>query len=490
MSRRDAHGAVSKPQNGLTRRRFLRAGLAGAAAGLGGGLVLGSCRTGRRTGRPNVFLITIDTLRADHLGCYGYTRQTSPFLDRFAADALVFENCFSHAPNTWASIASLLSGYLPHETRVMLDFPVPEGIPNLPEALRAQGYTTLGVVSNFVLRRGRGWERGFDVYDDSLPQRETSRGMAEKRATDATDQALRLLERHRDEDLFLWVHYQDPHGPYDPPGEFRDLFLHRTGDTRATRRPPLKQNRVNSGWGGIPSYQQLGDHRDYDFYVARYDAEIRYADSQIRRLVEGIRALGWYDDSLMLITADHGEGMGEKNYYFGHGENLYGSLTRVPLLARFGDGATGRRADFVQHIDVVPSILSSLGVPTGARLRGGDLRAASADPREIFGAMVSVGAMHDYESFVIYDGVKLIDQPAVPGLNRKRQLLFDLTRDPSEQLDRTDDPAYAERRRSLSSRLARLKQDDRLGLLRSLFEGHRELSDEERETLRALGYVE
>jgi arylsulfatase A-like enzyme len=346
------------------------------------------------------------------------------------------------------------------------------------------------VVSNFVLRFGRGYERDFDTYDDAMAQVEGNRDLVERRGRDTTDRAIELLERAPRENVFLWVHYQDPHGPYTPPREYRDLFRHRAGSARGTRPDELSLNRVNSAWGGIPRYQRLGDHRSYDYYVSQYDAEIRFVDDEIGRLVHAIDRLGLYDDGLLVVTADHGEGMGEHDYYFGHGENLYDSLVRVPLLARFGDGAVGRRRDPVQHVDLLPTLLRRLDLPVDPRLRGRDLRATPLAPTEIFGAMMSVGARSDYESYLIHDGMKLIDQPPAPELERPRRRLYDLDADPGEERDLAGEPSRAPQLAALVSRLAALRADDRLGIDRSLFEGHRELTEEETAVLRSLGYVE
>ena len=152
-----------KSTNGLNRRDVLKYGLYGSlAAGLPQALWL-KPRPGKK--RPDVILVSVDTLRPDHLTCYGYSRDTSPDIDRLAAESLLFEKCFSHAPSTGASLASLLSGFLPHETKVTNKTILSAGVEMLPEILRGYGYKTAAVVSNYVLRENRGWEQGFDVYD-------------------------------------------------------------------------------------------------------------------------------------------------------------------------------------------------------------------------------------------------------------------------------------------------------------------------------------
>ena len=277
--------------------------------------------------RPTIILITVDTLRPDHLGCYGYSRDTSPAIDHFAKEAMLFENCLSHAPVTSSSCASLLSGFLPHETKVFENAPLPLEVTTLPEILQQHGYKTAAVVSNYVLRKTRGWEQGFQLFDDTMTNREMVRNYPERIAEHTTQQAIKFLKQFNNVQLFLWIHYQDPHGPYTPPDAFADLFI----DSAQTPRT-LKLNQNVNGLGGIPAYQKLGTHTDYHYYVSQYDSEIRYLDEHFKQLMDALKTLDRYDNSLIVFTADHGEGMGENNYYFAHGDYLYNSQIHVPLV--------------------------------------------------------------------------------------------------------------------------------------------------------------
>ena len=198
----------------LSRREMLKYSLCiGLTAGLCGSIWLGGCTKPQPRKRPNIILITVDTLRADNLSCYGYNRNTSENLDRFAADAMLFENCLSHAPVTSSSLTSLLSGFLPHETKVFENLPLPKEVDTLAKMLQRQGYKTAGVVSNFNLRRKAGWSEGFAIYDDNMVAYEQVRGLPERTAEHTTNRAIEVLKELNSEQLFLWVHYQDPHGP-------------------------------------------------------------------------------------------------------------------------------------------------------------------------------------------------------------------------------------------------------------------------------------
>jgi len=149
---------------GTSRREILKYGLYGSLApSLAGALWLSGCERKRHKKRPDVLLISVDTLRADHLGCYGYYRNTSPNIDRFAREGLLFKNCFSHAPETRPSFASILSGFLPHEARVLENVPLPAELQTLAEILRGEGHRTAAVVSNFVLQKRNVWKQGFAI---------------------------------------------------------------------------------------------------------------------------------------------------------------------------------------------------------------------------------------------------------------------------------------------------------------------------------------
>jgi arylsulfatase A-like enzyme len=426
--------------------------------------------------RPGVIWIMVDTLRPDHLGCYGYPRETSPAIDRFCREALVFEDCLSHAPETRYSVASMLTGFYPHETGVFEAVALSDGVETLAEILGSQGYETAAVISNYVLSRGRGYEQGFDVYDDTMTDVEAVRPWPERIATRTTDAAIEILRQERHRPLFLWIVFQDPHGPYTPPAD----YLRMPGPWKGpAREVPL--NRGLSGRGGIPSYQQLGSS-DFGFYVSRYDGEIRYLDAQFDRLIAELRRQGLYDDTLIVFTSDHGEGMGEHDYYFAHGENLYASQTRVPLILRWGDRLVGRRSETVQHVDLVPTVLGVVGIDPDPRLRGRDLREPGEVGVEVFSEMSSPLVEERFKFSLVQDELKLIYTPAL-----ERYELYDLVNDPAETDDRVDDPQQRARLTEMKSALHRLRAEDRLLLDAGPPPA---LSDEERRKLEALGYLE
>ena len=432
---------------------------------------------------PSVILITADTLRADHLGAYGYTRDTSPNFDAFVAGALLFENAFSHAPQTHTSFSSILTGFLPHETRVLDLAPLPAEVDTIAELLQRAGYTTHAVVSNYLLRHqtrwrdGQGWAQGFDSYDDEMNQRELIRPQPERTARETTDRAIEIIRRSKGKPLFLWVHYQDPHGPYAPPPEFAAAV----GEAPEERRL-LRLNRTRSGAGGIPLHQRLPGRRNYFHYVWQYDGEIRYFDHQLGRLFAALKKAGLYDTSLILFTADHGEGMGEHEFYFSHVGRLFHGLTHVPLVLKHGDRLSGRRRDYVQHLDIVPTLASAAGIELDPRLRGTDLRRRTPEGREIFAVVQSPLDRDGERASLVVDGLKLVKNRDTGEIQ-----LYDLRADPAEEHDLAGEPDRRTDRDRLEHRLERMRHADRLAL------GEQEpdpLTSEEREALRALGYRE
>ena len=312
----------------------------------------------------NVLLVTVDTLRADHLSSYGFELPTSPHIDALAAQGALFERAVAASSSTAPSHASILTslyprqhsiGYRNGDTRL-------EGAATLAELLRARGYATGAFVGNVVLRRRTGLDRGFESYDDQLPAPEANRPLVfERRARDTTERALAWLERAEDP-FFLWVHYQDPHGPYDPPDGYSDGFA-------AIREPdeePLPRLESSLAYGGIPAYQALPGLTRASEYRARYADEIRYTDHWIGELLAAPRLR----DAIVVLTADHGESLGERGRYFMHGTTTLPPEAHVPLIVRAPGIAPGRLGTTVSHVDIVPTILELAGVPAPEGLRG------------------------------------------------------------------------------------------------------------------------
>lgn len=445
---------------------MLLAGILALAAGCGGGRPA--------LERPHVLLLTVDTLRADHLGAHGYARDTSPNVDRLADHGLRFRRAYANAPETCPSFASIMTGYLPHETQVTTNLVyLPDAIETLAEMLEAEGYTTAAFVSNFVLRTETQFDQGFDIYDDTMTELETNRQMPERTAEATADAAIAWLEEaNPDEPLFLWVHFQDPHGPYTPPDEHATRF---DDDGRGVSRP-LVINPTISGNGGIPAYQKLGDHVDAAHYIARYDAEIRYFDEQFGRLLDSIERHLGLDRAFTVFTSDHGEGMGEHDYWFAHGENVYAGVLHVPLVihgaTHDGRVPSGTSPIAVQLVDIVPTVRDAVGLAPIEGLRGQSLLATELVDAPVF------SETRRYRS--------LIRGRLGLTLDRKlgRSYLFDLEADPGQTREiGRQQPAVVE---ELLGVLERIENEDRLGVHAVVPEIHATAIEQ----LRKLGYLD
>ncbi len=330
--------------------------------------------------RPiDLLLISVDTLRADRLGSYGSPLGLTPELDALAARSLVFEAAFAPTSFTRPSVSALLTGRYPEETGVFSNLsPLPASVPTLATWLRARGYRTAAVVSNSILSAEAGLERGFERYDDRMQERELTRPRLERSAPRTTDAALAWLEDSAADPrpFFLWVHYQDPHGPYTPPDAYREAY--RDLERRPDDPPALPLGANNAGLHSLPPYQAIGEEREPAFYRAGYDGEVRLADEAIGRLLRSALVRNAADTLVIAFTADHGEALGEGGMWFAHASSLVDALVRVPLLLRVPGQAPARRTEIASLVDLVPTLLAACGVAIPPDLLGRNLLAPAA----------------------------------------------------------------------------------------------------------------
>lgn len=396
--------------------------------------------------QPNVILITIDTLRADHLGCYGYKENTSPNLDRFASEGMLFKRCYAQASETAASLTSLLTGHYPHETTVTKnEIPLPLQLTTMAEYLKKEGYTTGAIVANYVLRKRNRFDQGFDFYDDSFPDTVPTRKTAEKNALSVTAAATQWLDKNASKKFFLWLHYMDPHGPYTPPAPYKDQFFWDKAE------PDLAFCPNEKGKGGIPTYQRLGDNKKRSFYVAQYDGEIAYLDNALGSLLKTIEQKGLLENSIVVITADHGEEMGEHGYYFAHGETLYTSSLHIPLIIRYGSKKDVVEIP-VQSVAILPTILKEMGIKNLTELPGQDLFGAEK-PGPIF------SEIRHYQSLIDGDRAVLFDSKT------GQTSLYDLGKDRLELRNiPTTTSSVKKRKKSLLEQLRKISLQNKLDL--------------------------
>jgi arylsulfatase A-like enzyme len=325
--------------------------------------------------RPSVILLVVDTLRADYLSCYGHSTRTTPNIDRLAADGHLFENAYSAMPTTLPSHSSLMTSLYPSELGVTRNGQfVPSQALTLAEVLKSEGYTTAAFVGSYALNHRYRLNQGFDLYSDGgdRPQRP---------AGEVCAQAIQWL-RQRPRQFFLFLHFYDPHTPYFAPQPFRDTF-------RAPNHP------VPAGVEFSLNPEDLSPEAQAAI-VRAYEAEIAYTDHVIGEFLVELNTLGLAENTLLVLTSDHGENLTELidryGYGFDHGEFLYRHQIWVPLIFHLPTATrtsrTGRHREVVSLIDVMPTILDFLGVRRPGGLRGTSFRraleGAQLEPRPAF----------------------------------------------------------------------------------------------------------
>lgn len=311
--------------------------------------------------RPDVLLVTVDTLRADYVHSYGFGPETTPHVDALAARGVLFESAIAASTATVPSHASIMtSRYVrEHSVGAWNGATRLEGAPTLAEAFREAGYDTAAFVSNVVLKARSGLDAGFDVYDDELPVAEANRGLYfERVARQTVSRANAWLARRGEAPFFLWVHLQDPHGPYTPPEPWADLVPEvpmRTGIE-------LPVMRTNRGRGGLPAYQALdGVHRAAR-YAGLYAGEIAFADHWLGVLFDEARRAADRRGLVVVFTADHGESLDEDGFFFQHGHATTPEQAHVPLVIAAPGLAPRRVSGVVSHVDLAPTVLELAGL--------------------------------------------------------------------------------------------------------------------------------
>lgn len=376
------------------------------------------CGSPEPTGPPNFLFITVDALRADHLGIYGYERDTSPHIDKFFRDGAVYEFAYSTEANTSPSVVSFLSGTLPQDNGVRLLLQhVPDDMMLVSDYLSDAGYHTAGIVSNIVLTsEAMSLNLHFDYYDDYVDEKEPYRNVYERNARATTDAGIHWMVTAYDPNkpYFLWLHYQDTHGPYRPPPDKPVSFSHDE---------PLRINISR-----VPDYQREPGVNDGLEYVDLYDEELAYMDHHVGRLLEVFKKEGLLNNTVVIFSADHGESMMEHERWFTHGYHVYDEITRVPLLFRFPDRKPSNRVpNRVSLVDLTPTILSLAGLEAPSDIRGRDLSVLQGD-RPVYAQGGEWRSMHLADrKWIIKVQTKNPDPPI-------RSVYYELDTDPKELL--------------------------------------------------------
>lgn len=453
----------------FVRRKATRFGLYGwLALTLSMGLV-GCSRGG--VAKPNIVLITLDTTRVDHLGCYGYDRATSPNIDRLAEESVKYRRAIATSSWTLPSHASLFTGKVttshgarydpegPLRLKDAIDGPeswnfyrargLSEGEETLAGILRDSGYETGAVVAGPWMKQVFGLAAGFDHYDDG--EISTVNG---RRAASVTDSAWRWIEQVRDRPFFLFLNYYDPHGPLTPPPELANRYL--SPDTRLEKGKRLSR----------------------DQYLALYDAEILYMDQHLGRLLRKLEEEALYEETWIIVTADHGELFGEHGK-MGHGHHLFQEEVHIPMLIKYprGEEPPGISDELISLTDILPLVCRRLGLPLPQGIQG---TAPGGEGHPVIAETYPLPSFTSEGSWrALFSGnFKLLWTSAGPAR------LYDLALDPGEQQDlaATEPDRTSAMLSQLDEYLASLPRPAAAG-------PDREIDVETSQALESLGYV-
>ena len=438
-SRSPSSPASRQPAKGRRIGAWLSVGLAAAI----GVVALGTfwARRDLRGEAGPVVLVSIDTLRADRLPAYGYDKGRAPAAAALAADGVLFERAYAHAPQTLPSHASMMTGQLPfeHKVRDNLGFKLAEGSPTLASLFRSQGYKTGAFVSAYVLRAETGLNQGFDAYDATFPATGSNRSPAQvqRPGLETLEAAEKWMGALQSDRFFLFLHLYEPHTPYKPPDRFADL--------------------------------------------APYDGEVAFADEITGRLLSTLKKHGWYEPATIVLLSDHGEGLGD-HVEEEHGLFLYEEVVRVPWIVKLpGNTSAGKRLrDLIQHIDLYPTLVAMYGLrgaPQG--LRGRDLSGVLQGDGHLAPQGIYAEALYPRYHFGWSELLSLTDD-RYRYIKAPREELYDLERDPMERTNLFADrpQASAALRSALNDLVAGRGIDNPAAV-----------SAEDRERLAALGYV-
>jgi arylsulfatase A-like enzyme len=423
---------------------------------------------------PNIILLTIDTLRADHLSCYGYRRNTSPFIDKLAGEGFVFQNAYSTAPWTAPSMASIFTALYPREHGVMHGHvaggeiaeqeALSPDLITLPVALKKAGYRTYGITANGHLSKSKGFARGFDFFSLDwfekcpVPHITATRLKGELALPGA---------------FFLWIHYFDPHAPYNAREPWIRTYA---GDMEECNRWAGVQvrelrSRISEIRKNAPAGPALAD---------LYDSEINYVDQYVQKLFEEVLPPG--DNSIVVVTSDHGEEFLEHNY-IGHGQTLYEEVVHVPLIIRVpgGRGAPMAIDRPVSNKDIFPTVLDLAGVHIADRIPG-----TSLAPWMTRGSAADYGPVYlELDRGRNWKGVRSGDWKFFcKGQNSGKCSLFNLVEDPGETVNmEKQNTSVADKLHALLKNWIQSKPAARAPTSRQ------KLDRDQVEKLRSLGYL-
>jgi arylsulfatase A-like enzyme len=392
----------------------------------------------------NVILISIDTCRADYLGCYGYKRKTTPNIDALANEGILFENAYTPVPLTLPAHCSMLTGTNPPYHGVHDNFDSQLGKSNitLAEILKGKGLTTGGIIGASLLNRQFGISKGFDTYNDQFDKsRQVTKEISERRGEEVSRYALKWLNENKRKSFFLFLHYYDAHDPYTPPEPFASRFVDNL-----------------------------------------YAGEIAYVDYCIGEVIKKLKELKLYDSTLVIITGDHGQMLGEHGEQ-GHGYFIYQGALKVPLIFKMaGKEKPGRVTEAASLIDIVPTVCGLFKADVPKQVKGRNLLDGSLqkDPKG--------QERYLYCETLFPTKYKANSLLGIVGGNFKyiqttRPELYDIAKDPEEKINLIE--IEGQRGRILQDHLKQILDEQ----LRKSNESELQMSEETRRAIESLGYV-
>jgi len=449
----------------------------------------------------NLIIISIDTLRADHMSLHGYERPTTPRIDTFAERAATFDRAIAPWPKTVPSMVAMFNSRYPHSTGIMYGSSgqyVPDEELMLAEIARAQGLSTAAVVSNAVLGSATNFGQGFDSYVETYKEESPFEPEYRNSANSVTAYARLLLRQHAAGDpFFLWAHYVDPHATYDPPEEFAAPFMN-DGMYDSTE---LRLNEDNGNFhGGVAGryWRRNGEQSELGWYVANYDGEIAFTDDQIGMLLDEIEQMGLLSNTAVMITSDHGESLGEHQYFFEHGWFPYNACGWIPWVIYWPDMPNpGSRIAYPSSLlNLVPTVNEIMGWEVeGAEFHGTSVvpvisgEVETVDPHVVIEGGEGGLKWHEFLRAVQDERWKLVYVPSerYRGMMQGTEIeLYDVIADPMETLNLADSQPDIVTR--LKRELARIISAT--GPIKEAPGRQPRYSEEELRSLRSLGYIQ
>jgi arylsulfatase A-like enzyme len=490
------------------------------AVGLAPCLWLSGCSKRQEAKMPNIIVLTVDTLRADHMALYGYLRDTMPVIGRFAKTAVVFDNAVVSRGLTRTSYASMLTGLYPFHHGVYNHGTVlHKGFARLPEVLKSAGYHTAAFMSNFVLVNNlSGCHHGFDLYNDFVGERELNRPNYERTAPNTTKAILEWLETGPPQPFFLFTNFIDPHAPYLPPPRFQHLYQSKKKWILNTKQ--------------FPRYARLPESLNFFDYVDGYDGEISYTDEALGILITELKRKGLWDDAIVIFTSDHGEHFGEHNILFRHHLHVWEAAVRVPLVIRLPRSRINKETTLPQRVssvaspmDMMPTILDYLGIESDSKMDGQSLlpilTGAKNSDRGIFlefpdhsypaKSPLVPSSYRDHDVYAVRSSTHKLIRVLQRSTGKVVQKVFEIGTDPMEKKPLSYDdqlPLHRKLAKQMDSMLEQVRKYqlpftltyykmpllERPDFIKQRGSGPKkiikQLSPEQVEALRSLGYVE